>query len=118
MYTKTITYTDYDGNERTEDFCFNLNEVELMDMRLNGTGMADAIEKIAKAEDKSAIIASFKELIRMAYGEKSNDGRRFMKSDGIFASFAETNAYPKLFMELGTNDKAAADFINGIMPQG
>ena len=117
MLTKKITYTDYNGTERTEDFYFNLNKAELMEMELGTTGgLAEMITKIVAAQDTPSIIKVFKELILKAYGEKRADGKRFIKTEEIAAGFAQTEAYSNLFMELATDDKAAADFINGIIP--
>ena len=119
MFKKTISYTDYDGNPRTEDFYFNLNKAELteMEMSFNG-GLVKVIEKIIAAQDSERLIKIFKDLILKAYGEKSNDGRRFIKNQEVRDNFSQTEAYSILFMELATNDVAAAAFVNGIAPQG
>ena len=117
MLKKTITYTDYNGVERTEDFYFNLTKAELMEMEIGTTGgMADMIKRIIDAKDAPAIIKTFKELVLKAYGEKSADGKRFVKSEEISNGFAQTEAYSQLFMELATDADAAAAFVNGIIP--
>ena len=121
MIKKTITYTDYNGVERTENFYFNLNKAEVLEMEM-GTegGMAETIQKIVDAKDAPAIIRVFKDLVLKAYGVKSDDGRRFMKTkpDGTrYADdFKETEAYSQIFMELATDADAAAKFVNGIIP--
>lgn len=118
MLKKTITYTDYNGTERTEDFYFNLTKAEIMEMEMGTSGgMAEMIEKIVAAKDAPAIIKIFKDLVLKAYGEKSPDGKRFIKSDEISAAFAQTEAYSELFMELATDAEAAAAFVNGITPK-
>ena len=117
MLKKTITYTDYDGNERTEDFYFNLTKAEVMEMEMSTSGgMAEMIQRIIAAQDSPAIIKIFKELVLKAYGQKSPDGKRFIKSDEISTAFAQTEAYSNLFMELATDADAAAKFVNGIIP--
>lgn len=117
MLKKTITYTDYNGVERKEDFYFNLSKAEVMEMELSTTGgLAEMIKRIVAAQDQPAIIKVFKDLILKAYGEKSPDGKRFIKSPELSDAFAQTEAYSQLFMELATNDDAAAKFINGIVP--
>ena len=117
MLKKTITYTDYNGVERKEDFYFNLSKAEVMEMELSTTGgLAEMIKRIVAAQDQPAIIKVFKDLILKAYGEKSPDGKRFIKSLELSDAFAQTEAYSILFMELATNDEAAAKFINGIVP--
>lgn len=120
MLKKTITYTDYNGNERKEDFYFNLSKAEIMEMEMSTTGgLAEMIQKVVATQDAPAIIKIFKDLVLKAYGEKSPDGKRFMKvKDGVRLadSFAETEAYSNLFMELATDADAAAAFVNGIVP--
>lgn len=117
MLKKTITYTDYNGSERTEDFYFNLTKAEIMEMEMSTTGgLAEMINRIVSAQDAPAIIKIFKELVLKAYGIKSPDGKRFMKSDEISDSFAQTEAYSILFMELATDADAASAFVNGIVP--
>lgn len=117
MLKKTITYTDYNGVERTEDFYFNLSKAEVMEMEMSTSGgLAEMIQRIVKAQDAPAIIKVFKELVLKAYGEKSPDGKRFVKSDEIAMAFSQTEAYSDLFMELASDEKAAAEFVNGIMP--
>lgn len=117
MLKKTITYTDYDGIERTEDFYFNFTEAELMEWQLvtNG-GLTSYVQKIVDAKDQPRLITLFKELLLKAYGIKSDDGRRFIKSDKISEEFSQSPAYSILYMELVTDDKVAADFVNGIIP--
>ena len=101
MYIKAITYTDYDGEERTENFCFNLNKAEIAEMDLSATG---------------GLVQLFKGLILKAYGVKSPDGRRFIKSAQLSEEFSQTEAYSELFMELASDANAAAEFINKITP--
>ena len=118
MLKKTITYTDYDGNERTEDFYFNLKKSEVMEMEMGTTGgMRKMLEKIVAEQDSKRIIETFKDIILRAYGEKTADGKRFMKSQELADAFSQTEAYSELFMELATDAAAAAVFINGIIPQ-
>ena len=121
MIKKTVTYTDYNEVERTENFYFNLSKAEVLEMEMSTAGgMAESIQKIIDAKDMPAIIRVFKDLVLKAYGVKSDDGRRFMKTkpDGTrYADdFKETEAYSQIFMELATDADAAAKFINGIVP--
>ena len=117
MIKKTLTYTDYDGVERTEDYYFNLTEAELVEMELSiDGGMQKKIEKIMNSKDMRQIIEVFKDLILRSYGEKSDDGKRFIKNKEITEAFTQTEAYSMLFMKLATDDKEASDFVNGILP--
>lgn len=117
MIKKTITYEDYNGVERTEDFYFNFSRAEVAEMELsvNG-GLTEMINKIVASKDQPALIRTFKDLVLKAYGEKSDDGKRFVKSDEIKTAFSQTEAYSKLFMELATNAEEAAKFFNGVIP--
>lgn len=118
MLKKTITYTDFNGIERTEDHYFNLTKAEVveMEMGVNG-GYSEMIQRIVNAQDAPTIMKTFKEFIRKSYGVKSDDGRRFIKSEEISDSFMQTEAYSTLFMELCTNAEVAAAFVSGILPK-
>lgn len=123
MLQKSIKYVDYNGVKREETFLFNLTKAELMEMELGTAGgLTEMIQKIIQTKDQPSIIKIFKELILKAYGEKSADGKRFIKTDEhgnpLSRAFSETEAYSNLFMELSTDDKAAAAFVNGIIPEG
>ena len=116
MLKKTIVYTDYEGNERTDDFYFNLNQPELLEMNVSEKGgLEKVIEKIIATDDFKKLVEIFKEIILKAYGEKSLDGRRFVKSKELSEQFSQTEAYSILFMELALNAEAASAFINGII---
>ena len=118
MIKKAITYVDFDGNERTETFYFNLTKAECMEMELSTSGGLEAtVKRIVEAKDNKMIVDTFKDLILKAYGEKSPDGKYFYKSPEISAKFAATEAYSELFMELSSNADEASKFFNGIIPQ-
>lgn len=117
MIIKSITYKDFLGNERTEDFRFHLSSAELAEMELSTSGgMERMLNTIVKTQDTPKLIKIFKDLILKSYGEVSNDGKRFMKSEEMSRAFEESNAYDVLFMELVTDSNKAADFFKGIVP--
>ena len=117
MIKKTITYTDYNGNQRTESFWFNLTKAEVtrMEMSVQG-GMAEMIDRIIDAQDAPSLISTFETMIQKSYGVKTPDGRGFVTRPEDLEAFMATEAYSELFMELVTNATAAAEFVNGIMP--
>lgn len=118
MLTKTITFTDYDGVERTENFMFNLTKAELAELNLTTEGGLQAvIQKIIDSRDIPELTKWFKKIVTMSYGEKSADGRRFVKTPELTEEFLQTEAYSELFVELITDENAAAAFINGIIPK-
>lgn len=118
MITKTITYTDYNGEENTEKFLFNLTKAELMEMQVSKKGGMDKfIERIIEEKDAKNLVGYFKEIILLSYGIKSDDGKRFIKNDEVRDEFVQSPAYSELFMELATNADKAAEFINGVIPQ-
>ena len=117
MLKKTITYTDYNGTPRKEDFYFNLTQAEVTEMEVSVEGgLVEMINRIVAAQNGKVIIETFKDIILRAYGEKSPDGRRFIKNQEVRDAFAQTEAYSNLFMELATDAKAASEFVNGIVP--
>ena len=117
MYKKTITFNDLDGNKLTEDFWFHLSKAKILEMELSTTGGLEAsMKELIKKRDGANIMSTFKDLILMSYGERSLDGKRFLQSKEISEAFEQTDAYSELFTELVTNDEAAAEFFNGILP--
>lgn len=121
MLKKTIKYTDYNGIEREEDFFFNLSKAEIMDMQMGTAGgLAELIKTLVKTQNMPEIIRIFKEIILKSYGEKSADGKRFIKKDEnekpLSQAFSETEAFSNLYMELATDSTEAAKFVNGIIP--
>ena len=118
MLKKTITYTDYNGTQRTEDFYFHLNKAEVAEMELGvAGGLTEMINRIVSEQNGPEIIKIFKELILKAYGIKHADGKRFEKSEEISRAFSQTEAYSELFMELGTNADAAVEFFSEVIPK-
>lgn len=117
MLKESITYTDYNNVTRTEDFYFNLSKAELMEMEIaTPGGFAEMIKRVVDAQDAPTIINVFKDLVLKSYGEKSPDGKRFIKKPELSEAFSQTEAYSQLFMKLATDADAAAAFVKGIMP--
>ena len=124
MLKKTIKYADFDGNERSDECYFNLSKSELTEMEMSENGGFDKyIEKIVETKDMKKIYQIFKELVLMSYGEKSYDGKHFIKKktvDGevirLRDEFEQTGAFDELMMELLSDEKASADFINHVVP--
>ncbi len=117
MLKKTITYTDYNGVTRTEDFYFNLNKAELFQMEFGTEGtFTNVIKKIAQTKDVPTMVSLMKDVILKSYGEKSPDGRRFIKSEELSNNFSQTEAFSELYLELALDDQKASEFLNGLMP--
>lgn len=117
MLKKTITYTDYNGVERTEDHWFNINQAEALEMEMSENGgLTTLLERIIQEKDSKKIITFFKDFIQRSYGVKSNDGKRFIKNEEVLNEFVQTEAYVKLYMELAFDAKAATEFVNGVLP--
>ena len=123
MLKKAITYTDYDGVTRTEDFYFNLTQAEIIELNMSPMGGLDnTLRKIIKETNTGKIVEMIKHIILMSYGEKSFDGKKFIKKDPatgrkLADDFEESPAFPELFMELLGDENKAAAFINGIIPK-
>lgn len=117
MLKKEITYTDYNGVERKEDFYFNLSKAELAEMQMSvDGGLTTMLERIVKSQNVPEIMKLFKEIILKSYGVKSDDGKRFMKSEELSNNFEQSEAYSELFMECMSNPDKASEFITGIIP--
>ena len=118
MFKKTVTYEDYKGNTRTEDFYFNLNKAELVELELSTKGgLTVMMDRIIAAQDNATLFKIFKDLVSKSYGVLSDDGRKFVKNQEVLDDFMQTEAYSIIFSELATNEEAAAEFFNNVIPQ-
>ena len=119
MWKETITYKDFYGEERTEEFRFHLSKAECAEkqMKYAGGGYAEFLKRIVDAKNQETIVELFKQFILDAYGEISQDGRRFVKSPELSKAFSETEAFSILYMKLATDDEYAAKFVNGVIPK-
>lgn len=118
MYIKKMTYTDYDGNERTETFYFNMSKADCLDMQLIAEGgLENYIQSIIDERDNAKLVKFFKDVILKSVGKKSPDGRRFIKSEEYTREFSQTEAYSDLYVELATNTEEAIKFFNNIIPK-
>ncbi len=117
MLKKTITFEDFEGNMITEHFYFNLNKGELTEMAAEmGDGLEESIRKMVETKDAVNLISTLKGILKRAYGIRSEDGRRFIKTDQAWEEFEQTNAFGELFFELVTDVKKLSDFVVGMLP--
>ena len=118
MLKRSITYENFNKEIVTEDFYFNLSKPELLELEVEiDGGFGEMLQTIIKSENARDLLREFKRIVIMSYGIKSDDGRRFEKSDAIRTEFEQTAAYQSLFMELAMDDKAAVIFLQGVLPK-
>ena len=117
MIKKNITYIDFDGEERTDAFYFNLSKAELMDIELDYNGnMSAAMNIMLEKRDMKGVLGLLSKLVRKAYGEKSGDGKRFLKNKELEDGFATTDAFSNLLIELVNDEKKLEAFVTGVIP--
>ena len=118
MFTKTIKFTDFNNIEREETYYFDLSEAELVDMEMGTTGgLSEKLKKVVETKDNSAIVKFFRELILKSYGVKSDDGKRFIKSEELSTAFSQTRAFSNMYVEMLKNEEKAAEFVNALIVQ-
>ena len=118
MLKREIKFEDFDGNQTSEIFYFNISKPELIELEVEyDQGFGKLLERIVESKNNKDLIAMFKRIVLMAYGQKSEDGKRFIKSDKMREEFVQTAAYNELFMELATDDNSAATFLKAILPK-
>lgn len=117
MIKKTMTYVDFDGNERTEDFWFHLSQAEVAEMEITTGGITKMMERLVQEQDNKRIYEIFKQLLTKSYGVKSLDGKRFVKNQEVLDAFMQTEAFSDLIMELLGDANSAAEFFKGVLPR-
>ena len=112
-----ITYTNYNGETVTEDYYFNLNKAELIQMQFDANGAYSSyINRIVDERDFKTLGQEFRKIILGAYGKKSDDGRQFRKSDEMRDEFEQSEAYATLYFELLRDTDQMTKFIQGVLP--
>lgn len=118
MIKKTVTYKNFNDVEVTEDCYFNYTEAQLADLEMSvGGGLSATLRSLSAAQNETELYKFFRQLILGAYGIKSPDGRKFMKSKEISEDFEQTAAYNAIFMELVTDTDKAIEFVNNLIPE-
>ena len=118
MLKREIKFEDFNGNQTSDIFYFNISKSELIELEVEyESGFGEMLQRIVETKNNQELIKQFKHIILMAYGQKSDDGKRFIKSDLMAQEFSQTAAYNELFMELATDDNAAVEFLTGVLPK-
>lgn len=118
MLKRNITYEDFNGDKVTDTHYFNLTRTEIIELEVGYEGgLEKTIKRIVDAKDSKTLIAEFKRIVLLSYGVRTEDGKRFIKSDALREEFTQTAAYDALFMELATDADAATQFVQGIIPK-
>ena len=122
MIKKTITYEDFNGEKRTKDFYFHMNQVEFA--KLNGEvpgGLEKRIQDIIANQDQDAMLRLVDLLVSRSYGERDDEDGGFTKigKNGrpLYEKFVNTSAYDNLIIELIQGEKNIVTFLSGIMPK-
>lgn len=117
MLTKAIKYTNFNGQEVTKNFYFNITKAEIALRELESDGTwSETLKNIQKSDKGSVVMPEFRKIIKWTYGQKSDDGESFEKSDAIWERFNNSEPWSVLIMELLTDAGYAAEFINACMP--
>ncbi len=113
MVTEKIEFTNYNGEKDTETLYFNLSPVELTELELSESeGLSNKIQKLIKEKNNREIYKTFKNIVLLAYGVKSPDGKQFIKSEKLSQDFVQTAAYEEFMWSLMSDETKAANFIN------
>lgn len=117
MVTKSITYVDFDDNERVDVFHFNLTNAEIAEIQLDfPEGIVERLDFVMKSRNSSEIGKFFRYFLEKSVGRKSPDGKKIVKNDGIRSDFFDSNAYSVFLTELVESPEMAKTFFTGILP--
>jgi hypothetical protein len=122
MLKKPIKYKDFDEQDVEEEFYFNISEAEVIELEHEHKGgMSGWLEELVKIEDNRQMFAELKKIILLSYGEKSPDGKQFLKKDSegrpLSAQFEQSAAYNALMFEIFSDEGNAAAFLTGVFPE-
>lgn len=117
MFSDKITYEDFNGNTVEEEVFFNISKMEALELEASYPhGYASFLEKVAQSDDNLLALKAFKDLVKLAYGVKSEDGKRFVKSDEEYEKFESSPVYDEVVIKLISDGDYALDFVLGAFP--
>lgn len=117
MLKQKVQYEDFDGATQVEDLYFNLNRMELIALqsRYGKEDMAAYIDKLVEDKDIEKVYEILNDIVLSAYGIRSEDGKRFLKSETIREEFKQSLAYDALIEDFHDETrKVLESFIVGI----
>lgn len=118
MLKKRITYTNFEDEEVTETFYFNLTKADLMEMEVSKRGGLNGyIERIQETNDAGLVFEELKSLMSRSVGRLAPDGRGFSRSQQIRDEFMNSEAFSNFILEMLTDPQLAAEFIQGLIPK-
>lgn len=116
MIKQSISYVDYNGENQTEDFYFNLSKAEILEMMVADENIVESLQNLAKNGTATQAMNWFKDLIQKSVGEKSEDGKRFVKSPEITKNFMESPAFSEFLFDIIQNPAKSEPFVQGLLP--
>lgn len=127
MIKKTVTYTDIDGVEQSEDLFFHLDNNVIIDLLKNGK-----LQKLSddlSSDDLSVKITAFENFIDMTYGfryeeekiDKKTGARRMVSrfrhaTPEEIEEFHKSEAHGKLMLTMYTTQGEADKFVITLLP--
>ena len=117
MQKLTVQYQNFDGDLETEDLYFHLNIKELQEMENWDVPLTKRIAKLTKTEDGKEAFELMRDIVEAAYGERSADGKRFVKNPEVLKNFTQGLAYDEVIISFidGTTD--LGKFVEGLLPK-
>jgi len=118
MYKTTVEYEDFNGEKKKRTLYFNLSQSELTELKYESNGaLEDKIVEIVATKNRSEMMLLFTKLLKMAYGEKSEDGEYFIKNEEVYNRFKYSNAYDAFLEKLVESDSELENFIKYVLPK-
>lgn len=116
MIKKTVTFTNYNDQEVTKSYYFNIDKLEAAELELEYGDLIETVEELLESSDGKKVYGIFKEIILNAVGQKSADGNSFIKNQQIRDEFAGSPALGEIIMDMFKNPEAAGPFLEGMLP--
>lgn len=122
---QTVQYTDFDGNQAMETLYFNLTRTEVAEnlhLRDKFQDLENRLDlesgsRTLNPNEIAEVLDLVKILMKLAYGIRSDDGKRFIKNDQIWEEFTQTAVYDAFLFSLFEDADKANEFMMGVFPR-
>lgn len=119
MFKHSVEYVDFNGSDRKEDLYFHLSLPEVTRLEAEiGMGLEDYIKGLTTNQELNTLLAFLERMLLSSYGQKTSDGKSFIKSQVIREAFEYSQAYAEIFEQVLSNPDLARKFGENVADNG
>lgn len=125
MYITTVKYEDFDGKTIKKNLLFHMSTKDWVkaDAEKKAVGgyeqyLSKQLGEPGSNVEPAVVLETLEDIIRRSYGERSEDGEKFVKDPERTDHFMESLAYDAFLDDLIYTDGFSTAFVQALIPKG